>query len=256
MHHVFIFALFFIFMIKSIFTSLFLLLAVSASAQSSVGDLLKGIGQGSSDIGSTIGNAIQGIFTKTDLTLDDIVGEYVSTGPAVAFKSDNFLKKAGGIAGAAALETKLQPYFEQYGMIGMPLTIDKDANFTLVIKRLKLSGTVARNEKDGTFTFNVMIAGMKIGRFTAYVQKSGRDIDLMFDAAKLKELISTVGKFTGSKLTATAAKILDSYEGATIGFKMKNTADGSSTGNTGSSTDSTSSGSPLENLRNILNRRK
>lgn len=93
-------------MIKSIFTSLFLIIAFSASAQS-IGDLLKGLGQGSSDIGSTIGNALQGIFTKTDLTIEDIVGEYVSTGPAVAFKSDNFLQKAGGIAGAAALETKL-----------------------------------------------------------------------------------------------------------------------------------------------------
>ena len=68
-------------MIKSIFTSLFLIIAFSANAQS-IGDLLKGLGQGSSDIGSTIGNALQGIFTKTDLTIEDIVGEYVSTGPA------------------------------------------------------------------------------------------------------------------------------------------------------------------------------
>lgn len=253
-------------MIKSIFTSLFLIIAFSANAQS-IGDLLKGLGQGSSDIGSTIGNALQGIFTKTDLTIDDLVGEYVSTGPAVAFKSDNFLQKAGGIAGAAALETKLQPYFDQYGMIGMPLVIDKDANFTLTVKRIPLSGTIARNESDGTFTFTVMVGGkMKIGRFTAYIQKSGRDLDLMFDATKLKELISTVGKFSGSRLTSTLAKILDSYEGATIGFKMQNTsttsgsASGTSTGTdttgTKTGTDSATSGSPLDNLRNILNRRK
>lgn len=248
-------------MIKSIFTSLFLIIAFSANAQS-IGDLLNGLGQGSSDIGSTIGNALQGIFTKTDLTIEDIVGEYVSTGPAVAFKSDNFLQKAGGIAGAAALETKLQPYFEQYGMIGMPLVIDKDANFTLTVKRIKLTGTVVRNESEGTFTFNVMVGGkMKIGRFTAYIQKSGRNIDLMFDATKLKELMSTVGKFSGSTLTSTVAKILDSYEGATIGFKMENTGESSNsatepTDKSAGTTDSTTTDSPLNNLRNILNRRK
>jgi len=247
--------------IKALLMAVALLCGVTADAQS-LGDLLKGLGKGGSDIGSTIGNALQGIFTKIDLTLEDLVGEYKSTGPAVVFKSDNFLQKAGGIAGAAALETKLQPYFEQYGMIGMPLVIGKDANFSLTVKRIKLTGVVTRNDADGTFTFSVMVAGkMKIGRFTAYIQKSGKDIDLMFDATKLKELISTVGKFTGSKLTTTAAKLLDSYEGACIGFKMSYT--GSADGGSGAEdavnskgSDSTSSGSALDNLMNILNRRK
>lgn len=246
-------------MLKSIITSFFICVALSAGAQSSVGDILKGIGQGGNDIGSTIGNAIQGVFTKTDLTIDDIVGEYVSTGPAVAFKSDNFLQKAGGIAGAAALETKLQPYFEQYGMIGMPLVIDKDANYSLTVKRLKLTGTVTRNESDGTFSFSVIIGGMmQVGRFKAYIQKSGRDIDLMFDATRLKELISVVGKFTGSTLTSTLAKLLDSYEGATIGFKMSatNTKGNTSGSSSAEQSDSSATGSALDRLRDLLNRRK
>ena len=42
---------------------------------------------------------LEGIFTKTNLEIADLVGEYESAGPAVSFKSDNFLQKAGGIAG-------------------------------------------------------------------------------------------------------------------------------------------------------------
>ena len=94
--------------LKTIFIAVALLWGATVHAQG-LGDLLKGLG-GS---GSTIGNLVEGVFTKTNLTLADLVGDYTSEGPAVAFKSDNLLKQAGGIAGAAALETKLKPYYEQ-----------------------------------------------------------------------------------------------------------------------------------------------
>lgn len=239
-----------------------LLGGATAHAQS-ISDILKGIGSAGSDIGTTIGNAIEGVFTRTDITLADLTGEYESTGPAVTFKSENFLQKAGGIAGAAAVETKLQPYYKQYGLIGMPLVIDKDANYTLRVKALKLSGTIVRNDKDGTFTFNVLLGGkMKVGQFTAYIEKSGRNLNLMFDATKLKELISVVSRFSGSTLASTFGKILESYDGMCVGFKMKNTASTKSTGKGSSSknSDSTtnsgsSSESTFDNLLNILKNR-
>lgn len=246
--------------LKATFIAVALLGGATAHAQS-IGDILKGIGGTGSDIGSTISNAIEGVFTRTDISLADLTGEYESTGPAVTFKSENFLKKAGGIAGAAAVETKLQPYYKQYGLIGMPLVIDKDANFTLGIKALKLSGTIVRNENDGTFTFNVLLGGkMKVGQFTAYVEKSGRNLNLMFDATKLKELVSLISRFSGSTLASTFGKILESYDGMCVGFKMKNTeAPAKSPDST--TPDSTKSGgssseSTFDNLLNILKNRK
>lgn len=254
--------------IKALFIALALLLGTTAQAQG-LGDLLNGLGGSSSNgdngLGSTISNVLSGVFAKSDLTLSDIVGEYVSDGPAVSFKTDNFLQKAGGIAGAAALETKLQPYYEQYGLIGMPLTIDGDGNFTLTIKGIKLGGTVEAKDGEGEFTFKVTIAGMmKVGQFTAYIMKSGKNIDLMFDATKLKELLSTVAKFTGQKLVSSMGKLLDSYDGATIGFKMKYTGSsqgGSTSSGSDAATDSVGSGASevgggLDNLLNILNNRK
>ncbi|MDE6400315.1 MAG: DUF4923 family protein [Muribaculaceae bacterium] len=231
--------------LRTIIIALAILCISNVNAQG-LGDLLKGLGGGSSDIGTTIGNLVEGVFTKTDLTLADLTGEYESQGPAVAFKSDDLLKKAGGIAGAAALETKLKPYYEQYGLTGMKLSVDSAANFTMTVKGVRLSGDITKNGDDGTFTFNIKAAGMKIGQFTAYVQKSGSNLDLMFDATKLKQLISTVSGLAGGTMTKALSSILDSYDGACIGFEMKGTVAESA---------GSSSGSAIESLRNILNGR-
>ena len=92
--------------IKKLFVALILIGSFQAASAQSFGDLLKGIAGGGSAT-DIISNVIEGVFTKTDLTLADLVGEYKSEGPAVTFKSENFLQKAGGIAGAAAIESKL-----------------------------------------------------------------------------------------------------------------------------------------------------
>ena len=252
---------------KAFLVAVALMTGAVAQAQG-LSDILSGLGnssQSQNGLGGTISNVLSGIFTKSDLTVADLVGEYESGGPAVTFKSDNFLEKAGGIAGAAAIESKLQPYYEQYGLTGMPLTIDSDGNFTIKVKGIPLSGTVESKDNQGEFIFQIKALGsVKIGQFTAYVTKSGKNLDLMFDAKKLKDLISTVGKLSGMNIATAMTKILDSYEGAYIGFKMQYTGSVSSASSadtpTQATADSVSSGngqgSGLENLLNIFNNRK
>lgn len=250
---------------KAILLGVALFCGATANAQG-LGDLLNSLGGNSgSDLGSTVGNVLSGIFTKTDLTVQDIAGSYVSDGPAISFKSDNFLQKAGGLAGAAALETKLKPYYEKYGLIGMPLTIDNDGNFTLSVKAVKLSGTVEAKDNKGVFVFNIKVAGkMKIGQFTAYIQKSGKNIDLMFDAKKLKNLISSIAKLSGQSLVSSMGKLLDSYDGANIGFSMKysGAADGGNSTVTTSSTEEEGSvtdkavDAGVNALKDILSKKK
>lgn len=189
----------------------------------SLGDILGGLGGGggnNSGSGNILSNILEGVFTKSNLTVEDLVGEYSATGPAVTFKSENFLQKAGGIAGAAAIESKLNPYYEKYGLNNMTLTVDAETNFTMKIKSLSLKGTITKNESEGTFDFNFNVMGIKLGKFTAYIEKSGKNLNLMFDATKLKSFISTVAKLTGNSMATTLGTILDSYEGACIGWKM------------------------------------
>ena len=237
--------------------AIFMASTLCANAQG-LGNILSGLG-GNSNVGDILGNVIEGVFTKSNLTLADIVGEYTAQGPAVTFKSENFLQKAGGIAGAATIESKLKPYYEQYGLNNMQLSIDKDANFTMKIKSLSLKGTVTRNESEGAFDFNFNVMGISLGKFTAYIEKSGSNLNLMFDATKLKSLISAVAKFTGNSMASALASILDSYDGACIGWKMvaniQNNSNSDSNNNSGSNTNSKVS-SGLDALKGILNKGK
>ena len=226
---------------------LLLVSGASANAQN-LGDLLKGIG-GSGGVSDILGNVLEGVFTKSNLTVADLVGSYESQGPAVTFKSENLLQKAGGIAGAAAIESKLQPYYTKYGLTGMTLTIDKDGAYSMKIKSITLSGNIEKNEAEGTFEFNFKAAGIKLGKFTAYIEKSGSTLKLMFDATKLKNFISTVANLTGNTMAQTAGSLLDSYDGACIGFKMVSTS-----AQTGTSSQDAGTGvsNGLNTLKDIL----
>ena len=80
--------------LKVSLVALALMAGATANAQG-LSDILKGLGGAGGDVSSTIGNLIEGVFSKSDITLEDLVGDYVSTGPAVTFKSDNFCRKQG-----------------------------------------------------------------------------------------------------------------------------------------------------------------
>ncbi len=218
---------------KKFFTAAFfaaacLTLTVPASAQS-LSDLL-----GGGNTGSTITNMLSGIFSNTNFTIADIAGDYQASGPAISFKSDNLLQKAGGIAGAAAIESKLAPYYEQYGLNSMTLQIAESGDFTMTIKKLKLTGTITEGGDKGNFEFNFKAFGkVKLGKITAYIEKSGNSLDLMFDASKLKSIISAVAKFSGMSLAKAASGLLDSYDGACIGFKMSKVGGDSNSSSSG-----------------------
>ncbi|MDE6811674.1 MAG: DUF4923 family protein [Muribaculaceae bacterium] len=185
--------------------------SASASAQSALGDVL--------------GNVLQGVFSKSNLSVYDICGQWTSKGAAVSFQSENFLQKAGGMAASGVIENKINPYFEKLGLNGAVLTIEADSTFTLKAKRFTLSGDIKSNG-DGTFDFKFKaLKKVSLGSVKAYVQKSGNTMDVMFDATKLKGLISGVAKITGISIAKTAASLLDSYDGLCVGISTTKTGD-------------------------------
>lgn len=179
-----------------------------------------------SDLGSTLGNIIEGVFSSSDITVDDMLGVWTSDGPAVCFQGEGFLKQAGGIAAASAVETKLAPYYKKYGLDNAVLTINADHTFVLKTKKLSLKGNItpSADGTKGVFEFNFTALGsISIGSVTTYVQKTSGSMDVMFDASKLKTLISVVAKFSGMKLAKALSSILDSYDGLCIGFHTSKT---------------------------------
>ena len=107
------------------------------------------------------GSVLEGVLSKSDLTVADLQGNWKSTGPSVCFQGDNFLKKAGGAAAATAIENKIAPYYNKYGLNGATLTVDKEGNFELAINKLKLKGTVSipKGADKGVFTFSFKAIG-------------------------------------------------------------------------------------------------
>lgn len=211
------------------FSLLALFAGVNSSNAQSISDILGKIGQSakgdnnSSGISGTLGNILEGVFSSSNLTIADLTGNWLSSGPAVCFQGDDVLKKAGGIAAAAAIENKIDPYFKQYGLTGAQLWVLEDGSFTLTIKKVKLKGTVTQNEsgEKGVFDFNFTALGkVKLGAIKTYVQKTSQSMDVMFDAKKLMQLVSVVSKISNVKTLNTLSSILNSYDGLCVGFKM------------------------------------
>lgn len=237
---------------KKLTKILLMAVALTFGSQSAMsqdfGEILSGIGNalgGNSNSGKNgndgsdlLGNLLEGVFSSSNLTLDDITGVWTTNGPAVCFKSEDFLKSAGGKAAAAAVEQKLTPYYNQYGMNGAVVTINPDNTFSMKMKHVTLSGTVSQiTGEKGCFEFTFMLMNsIKVGSFKAYVEKSVNTLNLMFDATKLKSIITTVANFTGISIAKTMASVLDSYDGLCVGFRMDRTGNvPGQTGQTGSS---------------------
>lgn len=175
----------------------------------------------SSGLGGALGNLLEGVFSSSNISVADLAGTWTSSGPAVSFQGDNFLKKAGGVAAAAAIESKLDPYFTQYGLKGAQLTVDNNGKFTLTVKKIKLTGTITETSEKGVFNFNFQAFGaIKIGSMKTYIQKSYNSMDVMFDATKMMQLMTTLGKITNMSTINAITSILNSYDGLCVGFKM------------------------------------
>ena len=220
----------------------------SYAGQSSSPDL-KSILSGA---GGAIGNIVEGIFTKSDLTVADIAGQWTADGSAVSFKSDDMLKKAGGIAAAGAVESKLDEYYKQYGLNNLVFTVNNDSTFSLAFKKITLKGTISVKEK-GIFTLKFTAFGtMSLGSMDAYVEKTGNSLNLMFDADKIKSIISLAANLSGSKLASTADKLLQQYDGICMGFKMKKTGNATATDTTDTNSETETQSTGLDALKGLF----
>ena len=120
-------------------------------------------------------------------------------------------------------------------MTGAVLKVDNQGNFTLTIKKVSLKGTITVKSK-GVFTMKFIALGsMSLGSMDTYVEKSPTALNVMFDADKIKKIMTLAATISGSKMVSTADKLLKQYDGICIGFKMKQTPKPQSESGKGSS---------------------
>lgn len=210
-------------------------------------------GQNNNGGSSTLGNILEGVFSSSNITVSDMAGVWTSNGPAVCFQSDNFLQKAGGIAAASMIESKLSPYYNQYGLNGAVMTINTDGTFLMKLKNITLKGNITQTTEKGVFQFTFTALGsVKLGSIKTYVQKSYNTLSVMFDASKLKNLISGIAKIVNIQIVKTLTSILDSYQGLCVGFRMERTGNVNGQTTVNGSDNNSGSSSGLGGLINVL----
>jgi len=215
--------------------------SATVSAQS-LSDLLKGLGgQGQStsteDTSAQkngLGDILSGVAGALGLGnskagIEQLAGTWSYTGPAVSFKSDNLLLKAGGAAAAATVEKKLEPYYKTAGLTNLVITINNDSTFTFKGRRATLSGTIDRNDEAGTYQFHFKaFKKINIGSMEAFVKLTGNDMELTFDVTRLMTLMQRISALSSSTTLKGASALLEQYDGMTAGFDLKRTAEASS----------------------------
>ena len=206
-----------------------------ASANPDITDLLKGAlggaqsGSGTSYNGTStalsgLQGLVEGLISKSNLTEADLVGSWVYNGPAVAFQSDDLLKKAGGAAASGVIVDKLAPYYEKTGINNLTAIFKNDGTFKFQLKRSALSGEYAKDpdSPDGDFIFQFSIKGkMPVGKVSAHVEKVGNKLTITFDASKLITIVNSIASISGQSTLKSVASLLNSYDGLKCGFELK-----------------------------------
>ncbi len=175
-----------------------------------------------SGILGALGSFVNNVTANSKFTVDDLVGTWEYTSPAVSFKSENALKNIGGAGAATAVESKLEPYYTKLGFNKTTLTVAADHTFTLKMGVLTLKGTVEKESAESELYFNFSAFGkISLGKVAAYATKSASTLNLTFDATKMVQLLTKVSSVLNSTALNTLTSLLNSYDGIYMGFKMK-----------------------------------
>ena len=193
---------------------------VSASAFD-IKDLLNQAGQALEN--GSVTDIIEGVLSTSNLEVKDLAGVWTSTGSAVAFQSEDLLSQAGGVAMASTLESKINPYFTKYGIVGSVITIQTDGSFSMSLKNTTLKGKIVKGENNKFILSFEAFGKNNLGNVNLYIQKTSTSMDLMFDASKLKTILSSIASLSKKGLGNSLNTFLNSYNGICIGFKMSKT---------------------------------
>ncbi|MCH5326619.1 MAG: DUF4923 family protein [Duncaniella sp.] len=211
--------------------SLLLVSAPNANAQSAR-DVLGGLlGGGSSSSqgdgsGSSLGDIIGGVagalgIGNKSVTVESMQGTWNYKAPAVDFKSDNLLLKAGGAAASSQVESKLATYYNMAGLNTLVLTVNPDSTFTMQARKVTVKGSIETNAEEGTTVFHFQALGkVNIGSMQAYIKLNGKNMELTFDVTKLMTLLERVGSLTNNSTIKAATTLLNQYDGMTAGFEL------------------------------------
>ncbi len=196
------------------------LMGNKAYAQFDFGKIL----QNGADIlsnGGTTDDLLSGITSifsdKKVATIDDLVGEWTYTEPAVVFMSENLLKKAGGKLASSAIEKTIETQLSKVGITkgAMKMTFTRNGRFTQTIGGRRLRGTFTIKGKEVVLKY----AG-EIKQLVGTTQVDGNDLLIVMDASKMLTYLKAIGSISGNASLKTATSLLGSMDGMLCGLRL------------------------------------
>ncbi len=180
---------------------------VASSQAQSLSDLLN------------LGNLSKVVSTITGTnTVQNITGTWVYQSPAVEFKSDDLLKKAGGMVAASTVESKMSTQLSKVGITAgkMSFTFNADSTFTSTVGSRNMNGTYTYDKN----TQKVQLTYLYLLNVSANVNCTSTSMELLFESDKLLKIIAFLGSKSSSTTTKTIGTLAGSYDGMLMGFEM------------------------------------
>ena len=195
-------------------TGVFCLAGQTASAQS-LGDLLKKVTGN-----ETVKNVVESV-TGTTIPVD-IKGTWTYSGTAVKLESDDILKSTAASLAASQIEDKLDQYVAKVGIKAgtFSFTFKEDNSFTATFMSKNFNGTYTLSEDYKTLSLQF---GKTIGLkpFTADVSATSSQLDLLFQADKLLELLGKLTASSSNSTLKTVGTLVNQYDGMKLGLELK-----------------------------------
>lgn len=200
------------------------LLLFSASANAF--DFTKVLGgksgsSGADGLGSLLNGLASELLSTSDFELQDIVGSWKYSAPAVSLEGTNALQSLGGAAATSVIENKLAPYYQKANLTNLEMTIGEDSTFTMNAGLYKAHGTLSYSQEEGlVFNFQAF-QSINLGKIKAQASKLGNnELSLTFDVSKLQGIVSKVAEIAKNQTFNQLSSMLSSYDGVYAGFKL------------------------------------
>ena len=186
----------------------------TASAQS-LTDLLKNVTDN-----EAVKNVVENV-TGTTLPVD-VKGTWTYSGTAVKFESDDILKSTAASLAASQVEDKLDQYVAKVGIKAgtFSFTFKEDNTFTATVKGKSFNGTYTLSEDYKTISLQFGKT-FSLKPFTAAVSATSSQLDLLFQADKLLELLGKLTSSSSNSTLKTVGTLVNQYDGMKLGLELK-----------------------------------
>lgn len=168
---------------------------------------------GSSEIASGLDALLGALLPETE-----IPGTWQYLDVAVEFESSDALTQAGGALAAETVEEKIAPMLTKFGIKpgAFTFTFNEDGSATTTVGKKSVKGTWSY-DKEG----EVVTLGLGKKEYKLRMTVSGDNINILFEADKLLDLVKTVSSKSSNTTLAAIAAVVKAYEGMNIGFECE-----------------------------------